>query len=466
MTARQEARVGTRATSGESWSYETQRAPHVGEILHTARERKGVDLARAERETKIRARHLMALESGDLADLPAPVYAKGFLRNYSTYLGLDADEMLARWRQEIDQPRAAEAPSVKPPPQPISAPSRGFKLTSGLVVALVLAAVVFTFVGYVGLQLVRFTQNPEISLSGPAIRQLQPGHNGYVRLSGGSDPLAGITATGADTGGAEPEIRTTTAEANGSWSLTLPVVKGENHFTVMAKDPETARDSEPINVIVTVPVDDGSIPQGDIAPALPDGVEDTNITGVPSAELTLLEPRRGLETKDGKIEVAGTSDAESVTVSFRWRGNVDAEKIPPPDQVLPVSEDGVFRSTFQLPKGRWITYVTASIDGGAPAIAEVPVRSLNDKMVVRVEASDGKTRVRLTKPNGDLIAGPVQLKDGQRKTWRVDPDVILRVGNAKAAKVSVDGVSHGKMGKTAVAAEWRLKQGEKPKTLD
>ena len=109
MTARQEARVGTQATSESTWSYETQRAPNVGEILQTARERKGVDLARAERETKIRARHLMALESGDLADLPAQVYAKGFLRNYSTYLGLDADEMLARWRKEIDQPRSAEA---------------------------------------------------------------------------------------------------------------------------------------------------------------------------------------------------------------------------------------------------------------------------------------------------------------------------------------------------------------------
>ena len=107
MTARQEARVGTRATSGDTWSYETQRAPNVGEILQTARERKGVDLARAERETKIRARHLMALEAGDLADLPAPVYAKGFLRNYSTYLGLDADEMIDRWRKEIDQPRRA-----------------------------------------------------------------------------------------------------------------------------------------------------------------------------------------------------------------------------------------------------------------------------------------------------------------------------------------------------------------------
>jgi cytoskeleton protein RodZ len=120
MTARQEARVGSRATDGARWSYETQRAPHVGEILQTARERKGVDLTRAERETKIRARHLAALESGDVADLPALVYAKGFLRNYSTYLGLDAEEVLARWRREIDQPSSAEAP--RPPIAASSSP--------------------------------------------------------------------------------------------------------------------------------------------------------------------------------------------------------------------------------------------------------------------------------------------------------------------------------------------------------
>src|SRR5262245_60093583 len=127
MTARQEARVRTRGAEAASWSYETQRAPHVGEILQTARESKGVDLARAERETKIRARHLAALESGDFSALPAQVYAKGFLRNYSTYLGLDAEEVLQRWRREVAQPAATDTPRVKPPPQPISAPGRGIK---------------------------------------------------------------------------------------------------------------------------------------------------------------------------------------------------------------------------------------------------------------------------------------------------------------------------------------------------
>lgn len=459
MTARQEARVGTRAAGGQTWSFETQRAPHVGEILLTARERKGVDLSRAERETKIRARHLVALESGEIADLPAPVYAKGFLRNYSTYLGLDADEMLARWRKEIDQPRSADTPSVKPPPQPITAPSRGFKLTSGLIVALVLATIVFAFVGYVGLQLVRFTQNPEISLSGPAIRQLQPGAE-FVQLSGAGAAGTQITATGAD-----ELVRQTTASDRGQWTLSLPVTKGDNHFTILGTDPETARESAPLKVIASVDVLNTGVVPGDVGLVLPEGVADTNITGIPSAELTLTQPQPNLRTEDGKVRVVGTTDAEDVVVSFQWRGNLDQEKQAPPATTLP-AEAGVFRGTFQVPRGRWYLSVAASVDGGYPAVEQVAVKSLNEKMLLKVEAVDGQSRVQLTDADGDVIDERVLIKDGQKKTWRVDPDVILRVGNARAANVTVDGQALGPMGSKPEAKTWRIKQGEKPKTID
>ena len=61
--------------------------PSLPERLYAARERKGVDLYRAERDTKIRARYLAALERGDYRELPGAVYTKGFLRNYALYLG-------------------------------------------------------------------------------------------------------------------------------------------------------------------------------------------------------------------------------------------------------------------------------------------------------------------------------------------------------------------------------------------
>ncbi|MFV2062748.1 MAG: helix-turn-helix domain-containing protein [Chloroflexota bacterium] len=458
MTARQEARVGSRATGGDAWSYQTQRAPNVGEILQTARERKGVDLARAERETKIRARHLMALESGDFADLPAQVYAKGFLRNYSTYLGLDADEVLARWRREIDQPRSAETVKVKPPPQPIAAPNRGFKLTTGLIVALILAAIVVAFVGYVGLQLVRFTQNPEITLNGPSVRQLQPGAT-RVLLSGYGTPGAEVTATGPD-----DLVQRTTASSRGSWSLDLKVSTGRNDFAIVTSDLETARDSAPLQVIATVPLAAGFAGDPQLAPALPDGSEGASLSGTPSAELALTSPRKGLLTKNGKVKVQGSSDADNVLVSFQWRGREANAKVAPAPRELAV-EDGVFRGTFQLPRGPWQVSVSAAVGGGTPAVTSIPIKSQFDKIVLTVTAVGKGTRFRLSDEQDDVIVQGVRLDPGQSRTFKLDGPVTLRVANAKAAIITVDGVEYGPLSDRPEAKTWQIQQGQKPKTI-
>ena len=99
MTTRDELRrrVG-RAEVGEGFAADA--GPTLPERLHAARERKGVDLYRAERDTKIRARYLAALEHGDYAELPGAVYTKGFLRNYALYLGLDAEDVIRQWKRE------------------------------------------------------------------------------------------------------------------------------------------------------------------------------------------------------------------------------------------------------------------------------------------------------------------------------------------------------------------------------
>jgi len=95
------------------------------ERLYAARERKGVDLYRAERDTKIRARYLAALERGDYRELPGAVYTKGFLRNYALYLGLEPEEILNQWRREREcekedengSPDCRGGPSRKVPQQ-------------------------------------------------------------------------------------------------------------------------------------------------------------------------------------------------------------------------------------------------------------------------------------------------------------------------------------------------------------
>lgn len=85
----------------------------IGQSLREARERLGLTVEEAERATRIRAHHLMALEAGDLEALPSPVHARGFLKNYAEFLGLDANAILLRYADTLQarrrRPKATRA---------------------------------------------------------------------------------------------------------------------------------------------------------------------------------------------------------------------------------------------------------------------------------------------------------------------------------------------------------------------
>ncbi len=83
----------------------------LGEWLRQRREELGIDLEQAEAETRIRARYLKALEAEDLDALPDPIVGRGFLRNYASYLGLDAEEAAARFAQFGAPPPPESLPS-------------------------------------------------------------------------------------------------------------------------------------------------------------------------------------------------------------------------------------------------------------------------------------------------------------------------------------------------------------------
>lgn len=73
----------------------------VGAVLRAARVRQGLDLADAAAKLRIRCAYLQAIEEGQLDDLPGAAYAVGFVRAYAHYLGLDGDEVVARYRDEV-----------------------------------------------------------------------------------------------------------------------------------------------------------------------------------------------------------------------------------------------------------------------------------------------------------------------------------------------------------------------------
>jgi len=71
----------------------------LGATLRETRNRRKIDLTEVEAATKIRVRYLRAMENEEWDLLPGDAYARGFVRTYAGYLGLDADRLAEQLRR-------------------------------------------------------------------------------------------------------------------------------------------------------------------------------------------------------------------------------------------------------------------------------------------------------------------------------------------------------------------------------
>ncbi|WP_428487284.1 RodZ domain-containing protein [Rhodopila sp.] len=120
---------------------ETLTAGRVGSALRIARERLVLALPDIAASLHIRQCHLEALEAGDIALLPGNAYAVGFVRSYARALGLDAEEMVKRFKAE-----AAAVDSRTDLVFPVPMPDRG--LPAGAVMLLGLVLSIGAYVGW------------------------------------------------------------------------------------------------------------------------------------------------------------------------------------------------------------------------------------------------------------------------------------------------------------------------------
>ncbi|AIF51725.1 RodZ domain-containing protein [Pelosinus sp. UFO1] len=72
----------------------------VGKILRSEREKKGLSVKEIEFATSIRTLYITAIEEDNYSVIPGEVYVKGFIRNYSNYLGLDSQEIMDLYRKD------------------------------------------------------------------------------------------------------------------------------------------------------------------------------------------------------------------------------------------------------------------------------------------------------------------------------------------------------------------------------
>ena len=102
----------------------------IGDNLRAAREAANATLDDISALLKIRSDHLQALENDDFERLPGSVYAIGFIRTYATHLGLNAGELIERYKAAVAVPHLEDqGPNPQTEYEPVSG---GLKIAIGV----------------------------------------------------------------------------------------------------------------------------------------------------------------------------------------------------------------------------------------------------------------------------------------------------------------------------------------------
>ena len=110
---------------------------NVGKLLQADRLRRGQELTEVSKTLRIQFSYLNAIEQGKYENLPRGPYGLGFVRTYADYLGLDADEIVNRFKQECQYATERSRLVFPTPEQETSIPSGTVVVVS---LALALAA--------------------------------------------------------------------------------------------------------------------------------------------------------------------------------------------------------------------------------------------------------------------------------------------------------------------------------------
>jgi cytoskeletal protein RodZ len=458
MTARDEARRARAEARDGDRAYASEAGPSLPERLLAARERKGVDLFRAERETKIRMKYLAALEQGDYAELPGAVYTKGFLRNYALYLGLDPEDVTRQWKRERGD-LSIPAEPVLAVPKPLAAPRQGLTFSPVLIVAALLTVLIAVFAIYIGVQLVRFAKPPTLTVTSPAQAVIDVAEDATTyTLRGSTIPNATITVTAA--GRDQPYM--VSADASGRWSVDVDLRRGQNQFQVDALDPQTAKTADtPVKLIITVPF---------------------VVTEAPT--LTVDSPAEGAQFENGAIPVHGTtSNAKTVSVSANLVAAPGAKATPTPAPTpspnpsaspgassaapsrpptvgpvtVDVAADGSFETPLNLSAGSWQIIVTAtSSDGKSTTLTRnVSIQYQGVNLVVTIKGSRAWLKVwvdgRISSVTG--AAGTVY-DPGKVLTFTANKTVEVRTGKSSATYFTLNGQDLGHLSNKGNPETW------------
>lgn len=140
---------------------------NIGTIFKQARKDKDLTLDEVEQETRIKAEFVDAIEKTSWEKLPEYTVVAGFVKNLSSFYGLERNKMIALFRR--DYPPRSAALTINPKPD---LEEKRFVWKPKFTFLIGVIAIILAVGGYLGYQYIQFTQPPSLEINVPNEGQL------------------------------------------------------------------------------------------------------------------------------------------------------------------------------------------------------------------------------------------------------------------------------------------------------
>jgi len=367
----------------------------------------GVTLQQAADDTRIRLKFLQAIESGDYQSLPGNVYTKGFLRNYAEYLNLEPDEMVALY---VGERGGIEPLRTFAPMKPLV--KRSFIFTPTVLVPVVVLAGIVLFVVYFYYQFTSFAVAPHVDITDPpgdAISQ-----SPQFTLKGKANPDGRITVTVSPGLEPIPEVK---PNADGTFSVTVPLKPGANHVEIEVLDP-SGKQAKASRTIQLSPVVSNE---------------------QPAPQLIVEQPANGSTYTNAPVTVSGRVDKSVASVTVNGAAAA-------------IGSDLKFAVTVNFVAGPQTVRVIAKTATGAEVQETRTVAVSYTAAVVTVRITGGDAWILATVDGAQAPGTNKIFPSGQILTF-TGKSVTVRSGNAGVTFLAFNGQDLGKMGEVGQVTE-------------
>lgn len=375
----------------------------VADTLVRARQQLGQDLRSIAQVLCIRYSYLDAIERGQYENLPGPTYAVGFMRSYAEYLGLDGNQIVDRFKNEVEG-LDSQTKLHFPTPAPEG------KMPGGAV--FLVAALLFA--GAYGVWF--YLSNQEESLGdlvAPVPEQLQEMVDGAAPAPGASMPAAPAPAP------QQPQAAPEAAPAG-------PSPQGSIAPDAAEDDSTTAGEALPGRAQPSAPPAPGTAAE---APATETPAAEAPAAEAPQAVTAPRQP--GLQPGQTAVPApaasapeASTPEASTPEASTGAADRPATEEAPPAAAAAPYAIPTAPESS---------TPATAYLNNPAPAVYG---EENADARIVLKAHQDAWVQVR--DREGNLLLTRV-LRVGDSYRVPNQADLTLLTGNAGGLEISVDG---------------------------